>query len=251
MIQIGACFRHHSLFTIIGLVALAQNAIAEDGTSARPARAVESVVTVSEESLAGIERPLPLTLAAWEAERDENDLAEAHSISLEFLPQGRLSSRPPFIDFSQWEIGGFIGAVHYSSDFKAKLDWTVGLTTRVPVTGLGRLGLFAQIWAAYIDRDLPFFYNKQAGTWYGAAIGADYTLWKGELGYIRPQVAVMYAYWHNVNGLDNGIGILVGLQVGLFWIKNYDKTSVTFTPQIQFNGGDHMIFLPLGISVDF
>jgi len=251
MMHIRACFRHHSLFAIVGLVALAQNAFADDGALSRTARAIDAVVTVAEDSLEGIERPLPLTLAAWEAERDENDLREVHAISLELLPQGRMSSRPPFIDFSQLEIGGFIGAVKYSSDFKAKLDWTIGLTTRVPVPGLGRFGLFAEIFAAYVDRDLPFYYNHRSGTWFGGAIGADYTIWKGELGYIRPQVGVMYAYWHNVNSLDNGIGFVIGLQIGAFWIKNYDRTSVTFTPQFIFQGGDYMIFLPLGFSVDF
>jgi hypothetical protein len=177
---------------------------------------------------------------------DELNLAEAHAISLELFPQGRMTSKPPFIDTSKWEIGGFAGAVVYSSNFEAKTSYILGLNTRVPVPGLGGLGLFGQVFLSYIDRDLPFFYNKQSGTWYGLGLGADYTLWRGTLGYVRPQVGVMYAYWGGVNSLDNGLGIMVGVQVGLFWIKNNDKTSVTFTPQFQFDGTDHLIFLPIG-----
>ena len=231
MIQIRACFRHHTLFTLIGLVALAQNAFADDPTE--------------------FDRPLPLTLAAWEGERDELNLHEAHAISLELFPQGRLAAKPPFIDWSKWELGGFVGAVSFSSDFEADVDFLAGVNSRVPVPGLGAFGIYAQVVFSHIERDLPFFYDNPDGTWFGIGVGVDYTLWRGSLGYIRPQVGIFYAHWGDINSLDSGIGITVGVQFGLFWIKNNDQTSFTFMPQFQFDGGDHMIFIPLGFSIDF
>jgi hypothetical protein len=244
-----AFFRHHNLFTAVGILALAQTAFADEDVP--PARALDAVVTINED-LESFDARLPLSLDSWAAETDELDLREAHAISLDLFPQARMStSRPPFIDFSRLEVGGFAGAVDYSSHFKAHTSYIFGLTTRVPVPGLGAAGLFGQVFFAYISRDLPFYYSNTAGNWYGASVGADYTLWRGYLGYVRPQVGVTYIYWNGINSLDNGIGILVGLQVGLFWIKNYDKTSVTFTPQFQFHSSDHLIFLPLGLSVEF
>jgi hypothetical protein len=248
MNHIWTSFRHHSLFTAVAVVALAQSAFADDGP--RALRAVDAVVTPDDEE-ALFDAALPLHLDSWAVKTDESDLKEAHAISLELFPQGRMSSKPPFIDFSRLEFGAFAGAVHYSADFKAHLSYIFGVTSRVPVPGLGKFGLWAEAFLGYIDRNLPFYYNSQAGNWFGAAIGADYTIVKGELGYIRAQVGVDYIYWHNINSLDNGLGIVAGFQIGVFWIRNNDRTSITFNPQFHFDGSDHMIFLPIGFSVDF
>lgn len=246
-----AWVRHHVLFAAVAVVALAQSAFAEDETLTRGPRAVEAVVTPAFEAAdVSFEMPLPKALGDTV---DESELKEAHGIKLDFLPapQGRMSSKPPFIDFSKWELGAFLGAVVYSSDFEAGINYVLGVTTRVPVTGLGQLGIYAEAWISYVDRDLPFYYDHRAGSWYGIGLGLDYTIWKGTLGYIRPQVGVMYAYWNGVNSLDNGLGITIGVQIGLFWIRNNDRTSVTFMPQFQMQSSDYMIFLPIGFSVDF
>jgi hypothetical protein len=252
MNRLLASFRHHSLFITVAILGLASSAFADEGTPDRPLRAVDAVVTIAEEN-SQTDARLPLTLASWTEDVDELDLREAHAISLELFPQARMStSKPPFIDFSQLEVGGFFGAVKYSADFKAHVDYILGITSRVPVPGLGAFGLYAEAVFGYISRDLPFYYNSKAGNWFGAGIGADYTLVRGSVGYIRPQVGIFYAYWNGINGLSNGIGITVGVQFGAFWIKNYDRTSVTFTPEFQFrSGSDYMIFFPLGFSVNF
>lgn len=244
-----AWLRHRSLFTAVAVVALAQSAFAEDETLARGPRAVDAVVTPTLGAAEiSFEAPLPTRVGD---SIDESELKEAWGIKLDFLPQGRMSSKPPFIDFSKWEIGGFAGAVMYSADFEAGLNYILGVTTRVPVTGLGQLGIYAEAFISYVDRDLPFYYDHRAGSWYGIGLGLDYTIWKGTLGYIRPQVGVVYAYWNGVNSLDNGLGITIGVQIGLFWIRNNDRTSVTFMPQFQMQSSDYMIFLPIGFSVDF
>jgi len=241
-----AYLRHLFPLIAVAVVALAQSAFA-DGE--RGTRAVEAVLTPTLESVEVPETPLPDRL---NREIDESDLREAHGITLDFLPrQARMAGKPPFIDFSKWEIGAFAGAVAYSADFEAKVSYVIGATTRVPVTGLGALGLYAEAFVSYIDRDLPFYYNHRAGTWFGGGLGLDYTIWKGQLGYIRPQVGVMYAYWNGVNSLDNGLGLTVGVQVGLYWVRNSDKTSLTFMPQFHMTKGDYMIFLPFGFSADF
>lgn len=245
-----AYLRHHALLTAVAVAALAHSAFADEDLLGRRTRAVEAVVTPTLDAADLSETTLP---HAMNREIDESDLREAHGITLDFLPrQGRMSSKPPFIDFSKWEVGAFAGAVMYSSDFEAGLNYVIGATTRVPVTGLGQLGIYAEALISYVDRDLPFFYDHRAGSWFGIGIGLDYTLWKGSLGYIRPQVGVLYAYWNGVNSLDNGIGVTVGVQIGLFWVKNNEQTSITFMPQFQMTkGGDYMIFLPIGFLIDF
>ena len=245
-----AWLRHHSLFTAVAVLALAQTAFTEEENLTRGPRAVEAVVTPTLEAAeVSFETPLPRLGDTI----DESELKEVHGIKLDFLPapQGRMSSKPPFIDTSKWEIGAFIGAVMYSGDFEASINYILGVTTRVPVTGLGQLGLYAEAFISYIDRDLPFYYDHRAGSWYGIGLGLDYTLWKGTLGYVRPQIGVMYAYWNGVNSLDNGLGITIGVQVGLFWVRNSDKSAITFMPQFQMQSSDFMIFLPIGFSVDF
>lgn len=244
-----ASFRHHSLFTIVAVLALAQTALADD-LFAKRSRAVDAVVTPILD-LAEADASLPRSLGAWSSKVDELDLREAHSIVIDLFPQGRMAARQGFFDWSQWELGAFAGLVNYSADFEAGISYIFGVTTRVPVPGLGSFGFYGDLFISYVKRDLPFYYDSRAGTWFGLGLGVDYTIWKGSLGYVRAKAGVMYAYWNGVNSLDNGIGITVGVQVGVFWIKNNDRTSITLTPQFHFDGSDHMIFLPVGFSVDF
>ena len=246
MNHVNAWLRHHSLLTAVVVLTLAQSAFAEDEAPGRSRRAVDAVLTPTLDAAAS-----PALPARLGEEIDESQLRELHEITTDLFPQARMAARQPFIDWNAMEIGGFAGAVSYSADFEAGLNYVFGLTTRVPVTGLGALGVYVEALVSYVDRDLPFYYDHRAGNWYGAGLGLDYTIWKGSLGYIRPQVGVMYAYWNNVNSLDNGLGITIGVQVGLFWVRNNDKTSITFMPQFQMQSSDYMIFLPIGFSVDF
>jgi len=227
-------------------VSLAPNAFA-DGNSPR---LVDRVLSL-EDSAASTE--LPVALRDISPDVEEIGLREASIISLGEFPQGRLATKPSFIDFSKWEIGAFVGVEVFSSDFKADPDWILGINTRVPIPGipLGEWGGWAQVTVGHVDRDIPFYYPKRSGTWYGGAIGADYTLATTELVYLRAQGGVSYSQWNNINSLDNGAAIIVGLDFGFYWIKQYTKASLTINPQLHFDGTNWVALFNFGFSYDF
>jgi hypothetical protein len=167
--------------------------------------------------------------------------------------QGTRNAKPPFINWSGADWGAFAGLVNYSSSFKGKTSWALGLEARVPVPGLplGRWALFAEVFAAYLKRDLPFFYDHQSATWFGGILGADYTLFHGEVAYFRLQGGIEYSYFNHINSVDNGFGGVVGAQLGFFWIRNNYSTSVTLTPQFVSNGTDYFILGTVGFLINF
>lgn len=205
---------------------------------------------VGAESEGSIPEGLPLQLDSWgELAREDGTLS---ALSLSALPQGRLASQPPFIDFGRTEFGGFAGVVTYSSAFKAKADYVLGLDARVPVPGLpGNFGIWADAYVGYISRDLAFFYPNQSGNWFGGTVGMDYTFLDGEIFVFRGQAGVAYAYWNGVQSLDNGFGGTVGVDIGWYWIKHYRKATLNITPQITFNGSNYYAFISFGFQVEF
>ena len=66
---------------------------------------------------------------------------------------------------------------------------------------------------------------------------------------VRGELGVLYAYWNGVNSLDNGMGVLGGVQFGFFWIKGNNKAAVTITPQLSYDGKSWLGFLTVGFSV--
>jgi hypothetical protein len=202
---------------------------------------------------AGDAENLPTSLNLWSAV-ESSDLKDAHPRSMgDFFPQGRISQKTPFIDFSRFEMGGYAGIVAFSSDFEADPNGVAGITARVPVPGLplGDWGIFAQLFVSYVSRDLPFYYDDKAGAWIGAEVGGDYTFLKDEIWYLRGQVGILYANWMGVNALDDGIGLLVGMQAGFYWIKHNPNAVVTITPQLSFDGDNWLGFFTVGFSYDF
>ncbi|HVE39136.1 MAG TPA: hypothetical protein VNM14_04560 [Planctomycetota bacterium] len=169
-----------------------------------------------------------------------------------FFPQGRQSQQTPFIDFSHFEMGGYAGIAAFSSDFEADPTWVVGVSARVPVPGIpGNWGIFAQGFISHITRDLPFYYDHRAGSWLGGEVGADYTFVRDDVWYLRAQAGMLYAWWNNVNALDNGIGFLLGVQVGFYWIKHNPNAVVTINPQFSYDGSNWLGFFTVGFSYDF
>jgi hypothetical protein len=168
------------------------------------------------------------------------------------MPQGRLATKPPFIDFDHMEFGGFLGLVDYSAKFKARTDGVGGLTARVPVPGIpGDWGIWADVFAGEITRNLPFFYPHKSGIWYGGTIGADYTFTNGEYFVLRGQAGIGYVDWNGVQSIDNGMGVTAGMDFAFYWIKHYRKSTVDFTPQITFSGGSYYLTLTMGFQVEF
>jgi hypothetical protein len=183
---------------------------------------------------------LPLRLDIWGAEGNT------------LLPQARMATKPPFIDFDKFEAGGFVGVVAFSSDFEADPDIIGGITARVPVPGLpGDWGIWASIDAAGMTRDIPFFYSNKSGTWYSGNIGLDYTFTNGDIWLLRAQAGVTYNYWNGLQSLDNNFAATVGLDIGFYWIKFNHRTTVNLNPQISFNGSNWYAILGIEFQVQF
>lgn len=234
------------LLAAVVVIALGQTAFADGTESTHVAR----LLSTGEPDAA---LALPGSLNAWKEAAEQIDLREASIISLGELPQGRLAQKDPFIDFSKWEIGAFIGVVDYSSEFKADADFAFGVTTRVPIPGipLGDWGAWGEFFLGHIARDIPFYYPHSKGEWYGIAVGGDYTLIKTELLFLRAQGGVMYAKWNNIHALDDGAGVIVGAEFGFYWIKHYSKASFTINPQLNFDSKNWVGLINFGFSYDF
>ena len=221
------------LTTVISILTLSSLAYADGSAPSHTQQTLDAMLAApAEDALESME--LPTTLGLW---------AE---------PQGRQSHENPFIDFSHFEIGGFAGFTAFSSAFKANPSWAVGVSARVPVPGIpGNWGIFAEAFVAYINRDLPFYYNNRSGTWIGAEVGGDYTFIRDNIWYLRAQAGILYAYWNKINALDNGVGGLAGIQAGFYWIKHNQNAVVTITPQLSYDGKNWIGIFTLGFSYDF
>jgi hypothetical protein len=207
------------------------------------------------EAESGSELALPASLNEWKDAAEEVDLGEVPIVSLSQFPQGRLTQKPSFIDYSHWEIGAFLSAVEYSGSFKSlhKPEGAIGISTRVPVPGipLGDWGGWGEIFVSHISRNIPIFYPKRSGDWYGGALGADYGLIKTDLIFLRAEAGLMYAEWNHINALKNGAGVIVGADFGWYWIKNYNRASLSITPQLNFDSKNWIGLINFGFSYDF
>lgn len=239
------CLPHSVFFTAAVVVALSHSAFADGGAP----RMTERVLSL--EAAPVEDAPLPTRLADFT--EDEFDLRDASMITLTSYPQGRLSKSNPFIDFSHLELGGYTGMVAYSTKFEADPDWIFGISGRVPIPGLplGGFGAWGELWVSHITRDIPFYYPHSKGTWYGGAVGGDFDLIHSEYVYFRPRVGVMYAFWNDTYALQNGSGLLAGLQFGILWIKHTPSAALVLTPEVMFDGKSWIGFLNFGFSVDF
>ncbi len=163
------------------------------------------------------------------------------------------SSDRPFIDWERVEPGAFGGFAYYSTSFKSGPSAVVGVSVRVPIPGIptGRVAAFAEGFVSHINRDLPFYYNDQAGRWYGAAVGGDYTFYDGNISYLRVRGGVLYADYPNIVNLHSGVGVLVGAELGFYWVRHTDRFRFTITPEWAMTGTDGMLLMTAGLSFYF
>jgi len=234
---------------VIVTAAFAPAAIADETESRHVKRLLDSMVRESADAPYEAETPLPTRLAA--KRQQEDDMRDEYRRA----DYRRVKARqePAFIDFSRFEAGIFAGGVAFSNDFEADPSYVAGIMARVPVPGLplGDWGIWGSLMISYIKRDLPFYYQDKSGNWYGASIGGDYTFWRDSIFHVRGQLGILYAHWNDIQALDNGIGILAGLEFGFYWIKNYDKAVFGINPQISYDGENTIMMLQFSFHVDF
>jgi hypothetical protein len=235
--------------SVIGMAAFAPAAMADEPSGRHVQRALDAMVRESADAPLEIESPLPTRLAS--RRQQEDDMRDEYRRA----DYRRVKARqePAFLDFSKFEIGGFVGGAAFSSDFEADPSYVAGINARVPVPGLplGDWGIWGSILVSYLRRDLPFYYDNRNGHWYGAAIGGDYTFWRDSIFHLRGQLGILYAHWNDIQALDNGIGMLAGMEFGFYWIKNYDKAVFGINPMLSFDGDNYIFMLQLGFHVDF
>jgi hypothetical protein len=209
---------------------------------------------------AGGEDELPLSLAddALEAVIDEADVALVESLfpsppPSDLLLQARRASAPkPFFDFGNAELGGFLGMAQYSGDFEADPGFEGGAIFRVPLPKLGGTGIWIEGLFGKIERDIdPILYLNRDGNYLAGAVGVDYTLLDNERFLIRPQAGVMYVKYDDIDGLEDGMGVLLGSVFGVHWIKLKQTVTISYNPQWVSDGGDWILFHSLGVSVTF
>jgi hypothetical protein len=243
----------HLAFLAAALLGAA--APARAGEDERLPRRADAVLA----TLAGAEAPelpdapLPTRMdlqdedSLWRAHQEDRDRGDRFALRRE-----RPAPAKPILDFNRIEPGAFAGFVAYSGSFKTNPSLMVGVSARVPAPIIpGNWGAFGEIFVSHLNRDLEFFYDNQAGVWYGGAVGGDYTFVEGPIFSMRARAGILYANFNRIRGLDNGVGGLLGLQLSWNWVKHSDRMFVTISPDFSFDGTDFIIMANLGLSFNF
>lgn len=172
-------------------------------------------------------------------------------------PQTRYTSSKggkPIFDFNASLLNFSAGIVHFGGDFDAGVDFVGSVSLRVPMPALPteRFGSFVQVFGGHIDRDLESYYENQDGMFYGFAVGADFAFIRHTDWMLLGQLGAVYVTYGDVKGVDDGWGMIVGLQGGMRmgWHRQ-SNMWLTYTPQFLFDGGDWFVLQTVGLSVGF
>lgn len=208
---------------------------------------------------AGEEGQLPTRLADVALEAvGEADLSLAESLvpsppPSNILFQARRAAAPrPFFDFARSELAGFVGMAQFSGDFEADPGFEAGVLFHLPLPRLGGTGIWVEGLYGSIDRDIDQrLYQNVDGNYLAGGFGLDYTLVDTERFLIRPQAGMMYVKYDDIDGLEDGLGGLLGVVLGLHWVKLRQTVTITYNPQWLFDSGDWILFHSIGINVTF
>lgn len=203
-----------------------------------------------------------LSLAAWASDLSEpGEPAEKTRPQEEELgplryddpiPRGRTAGGRPLLDFEHLEFQPFVAGIAFSSEFDADPTLGAGVLLRLPTSLLdGRAGLWGQAAVSHIERDLAFYQPDKEGNFFLFGAGADFEIVHSELVFLRPQLGFLYAWYDDVNQLENGLGIVGGLSLGWHWVKFTRTTYMTFNPQFAYDGEDWILLVSIGMGFDF
>jgi hypothetical protein len=193
---------------------------------------------------------LTLPAAAWAQE-------SALPLSLQDpAPAGAPSEPGGFLDLGRFQAGLWAGVTLASGDFESSAQFAGGITLRAPSPWLSRdvlglqaddLGLFVQVGASRIDRDVAPAPPNPDGTLLTFAFGLDYTFARDEAGFVSVQVGGQYVRFDDVFEADDGLGFLLGAFGGACLS---DGIWLTLNPQISV-GGDREFLYTFGVGLLF
>ena len=160
--------------------------------------------------------------------------------------------------FGSLEAGAHVGFLAYSKDFKANPTFSAGIGGRVglpwfshSVVGLDdkdAFGVFVDFSFSSIKRRIQSL-DDRYGMLFFATLGADFTAYKDELFFVRPQLGVQYGYFGGVTDLHSGAALALGAKGGIQFSPGF---WVTFNPQVAFgSAGDMVFFFNFGVDVMF
>jgi hypothetical protein len=168
----------------------------------------------------------------------------------------RVEPRPrpggPLVDFDHMELNLFAGGCGFSDDFFSDPSGCGGAFLRAPAPGLPvlkNLGVFAEVMATSMDRDITPPPSTTRGTVLLLGGGADYTFMRDEEFMLMGQGGLVFADFGGITDLGNGFGVLVGALGGI----NVDKgVWMTYNPQIAAAGSSEwIIFHNFGVHIEF
>lgn len=161
------------------------------------------------------------------------------------------------IDLRRLELGYHGGALVFGGDFESDPQVAGLLTFRAPLPWLSRrllgfecdvLGAFVQAGVGRIDRDLDPAPVTADDTLLFGAVGADLCLVPEGAWLLRFQGGAGYVDFGDVDGVDSGAGLLLGLQAGAALSEG---VWLTAQPQALLASDDQIFLLTLGLSIRF
>ena len=162
----------------------------------------------------------------------------------------------PFFDFDHVSVSTLFGMISYSNEFDADPEPAVGAIFRTPLPYLsaemfglepGDLGLYAEIAATRIERDSPLPVTEEAGSPTIFGIGLEYTPERSESLFLSFQLGAHYTHFGDVDGLDDGFGLNVGLATGVPLGSGW---NLFVMPQVLFGqGGDRLYAGFIGFEI--
>jgi len=171
-------------------------------------------------------------------------------------PAAPAAQEGPGEPFAQsFEVAVHFGMAAFSSEFEADPEFAAGVSVRFALPWFSKtvvsldeasIGMFIDFTFSSISRDIPTL-KEQDGTLIFFTVGLDFDAYKDETWVIRPQLGLQYGNFGGVTDLDNGIALLLGVEVG---IRLSDQFRLFVNPQVGI-GEDMVFFLPLGVGISF
>jgi len=163
---------------------------------------------------------------------------------------------PDALDFGKLTLSPHVGFLNFSSSFKDQIEFSGGLTLRVPSPLIsssfgsdpGLVGFFLDLSAATINRNIPAA-TGTSGALLFVSGGTEFGIIRDESFETQAQVGFQYGYFGGVTGLTDGFALLVGVRSAL---KLGEGVWAVLNPQVTFaNGGNRIFFLNAGIDIGF